>query len=78
MCGRLQIIECRFGAQGSEIGLRQIEGGQLLGRVIPRIVDFLNDNLNAAHTALHRENTTLHMLPYAMDLTHDLCALTNG
>ena len=68
MGGRFQVIESRFGAQGRDICLRQIEGCQLLGRVSGGIVHFLNDDLNAAHIFLHRENTTPHMLPYAMEL----------
>jgi len=68
MGGCFQIIERGFGTQGSQICLRQIEGGQLLGRISGGIVEFLNDDLNAAHTALHRENTTPHILPYAMEL----------
>ena len=77
MCGCFQVIERGFGAQGSEICLRQIEGGQLLGWVSGGIVHFLNDDLNAAHTALHRENNLCRSYHTRWNLTQDLCALTN-
>jgi hypothetical protein len=72
MCGCFQVIERGFGTQGREICLRQIKGGQLLGRITGGIVHFLNDDLNAVHTALHGENTAPHILPYAMELDPEL------